>query len=401
MPKLGGKAVVIRGGCWDTYSSNCLAYGRHALSPTTRWAASGVRVVVVPRSQHFGVTPAEKGAPPKAATTEEKPSAPSAQKGVWDQAYVTTAATGEKIPHPLSRKTTRQTLADGTTIDVPEGMVCVPAGTFTMGEGESEHRVYLDAYFIGKYEVTNAEWKVFTELAGFEPLPQHWKDGKIPAGKENHPVVYVSWEDAQKYCEWATRLSSSDGGQDSGAKWEVRLPTEAQWEKAARGPEAYIYPWGNQWDKNLCNNGWLLAPFGFKPNNEGDDWYRKYDEWGKSDIGKQIIASGGNTMPVGSFPKGISFYGCYDMAGNASEWCADWFMTNYFKLKDAKRNPEGPSEEEAEEKDFSGKKSKARLLRGGSWNDFSGLCRSVYRHCYSPSARSNRYGFRVVVSVVR
>jgi formylglycine-generating enzyme required for sulfatase activity len=311
--------------------------------------------------------------------------------GAFDNAYVTTAATGEKIPHPLSRKTNKQTLADGTSIDVPEGMVYVPAGTFTMGEKESEHRVYLDAYFIGKYEVTNAEWRVFTELASFGPLPKHWKDGKIPAGKENHPVVYVSWEDAQKYCEFVRRLTKRD----------VRLPTEAQWEKAARGPEDYKYPWGNEWDKNLCNNGYLLAQFGFEPNDEGDDWQKKWAEWQKTEKGKEIIASGGTTMPVGSFPKGKCFYGCYDMAGNVYEWCADWYMTNYFKLKDAKRNPEGPSEEEAEEKNFSGKKMKARLLRGGSWSYNSGNCRTVSRLCYCPSFRGNYYGFRVVVSVVR
>jgi formylglycine-generating enzyme required for sulfatase activity len=270
-------------------------------------------------------------------------------------------------------------------------MVYVPAGTFTMGEKESEHRVYLDAYFIGKYEVTNAEWRVFTELASFEPLPAHWKDGKIPAGKENHPVVFVSWEDAQKYCEFISRLT----------KREVRLPTEAQWEKAARGRDDYIYPWGNQWDKDLCNSGYNLAQFGFRPNAEGEEWDKKWAEWQKTEKGKEIIANGGNTAPVGSFPKGKCFYGCYDMAGNVCEWCSDWYMTNYYQLRDARKNPEGPTEEEAEVVDCWGKKSKARVLRGGSWFNYSLYCPSVKRHRVYPSSRNPYYGFRVVVSVVR
>jgi formylglycine-generating enzyme required for sulfatase activity len=249
----------------------------------------------------------------------------------------------------------------------------------------------LDAYFIGKYEVTNAEWKVFCDFTGFTPLPTHWKDGKIPEGKENHPVVYVSWDDIQKYCQWVTT--------ETGRK--ASLPTEAQWEKAARGPNAYIYPWGNAWDKQLCNNGWLLAPFGFKPNDEGDDWRKKWDVWQKTDKGKEIIAAGGNTTPVGSFPQGKCFYGCYDMAGNAYEWCQDWFTTNYYKLKDARKNPEGPTEEQAEVRDFSGKKSKARVLRGGTWYNYPSYCRSVIRNSRYPSYRSNSYGFRVVVAVSR
>jgi formylglycine-generating enzyme required for sulfatase activity len=141
---------------------------------------------------------------------------------------------------------------------------------------------------------------------------------------------------------------------------------------------------------------------GFRPNDKGDDWNKRYDEWQKSDKAKEINAAGGNTTPVGSFPKGKCFYGCYDMAGNASEWCLDWFITNYYKLKDAKRNPQGPNEEQAEEFDFSGKKSKARALRGGRWNLGSVACRTVFRSRFDPSYRgAGLYGFRVVVAAVR
>jgi formylglycine-generating enzyme required for sulfatase activity len=313
----------------------------------------------------------------------------------FDDVYVAAAATtGDKIPHPLSRKTYKQTLADGTTVDVPEGMVYIPPGEFTMGENESEHKVYLDAYSIGKYEVTNAEWKVFTDITGFTPLPKHWKDGKIPEGKGNHPVVNVSWEDIQKYCEWASKETGH----------QVRLPTEAQWEKAARGPEGFIFPWGNAWNTDLCNGGgWYLARFGFNPNGTKEDRAKKSSEWRNSDAGKEIIAAGGNTTPVGSFPKGKCFYGCYDMAGNVQEWCQDWFLTDYYKLKDATRNPEGPTEEQAEDSDSSsGKKSKGHAIRGGSWeNDHYNAYRCVNRTGRVPSYRVMFFGFRVAVRLAR
>ncbi len=334
----------------------------------------------------------------RSTPTQEKgkePSAPSAVKS-YDDIYVATAATGEKIPHPLSPKTYKM-MYQGKRIDVPEGMVYVPAGEFLMGENESEHKVYLDAYFIGKYEVTNAEWKAFVEAAKFTP-PNHWKGGEIPEGKDNHPVVYVSWEDAQKYCEWVNKGKGSGFGVQGS---EVRLPTEAQWEKAARGPKAFIYPWGNNWDPRNCNwQGTWVGRYGlrFDPNDgvASDLW----EAFTKSDkYTKEIVPGGGMTMPIGSFQKNKSFYGCYDMAGNVREWCWDWFKTDYYRLKDAKRNPQGPDEEDAEEVDFSGAKRKARVVRGGAWNYNATNCRAAYRYRYTPSSRNYNYGFRVVCGV--
>jgi formylglycine-generating enzyme required for sulfatase activity len=322
-----------------------------------------------------------EGAEGEKRQAEEKgPSSPAAlpSSQSYDDVYVTTAATGEKIPHPLSKKV-KSIVYMQKRVEIPEGMVYVPPGIFTMGEGESEHKVYLDAYFIGKYEVTNAEWKAFIDATAFTPLPPYWKGGQIPQGKENHPVVRVSWEDIQQYCEWVSKETGR----------EVKLPTEAQWEKAARGPKAYIYPWGNQWNPRNCNwQGTWVGKYGLKFNpNEGvasDVWtaFTKSEKYTK-EIYQEL---GGMTLPVGSFPKDRSFYACHDMAGNAYEWCADWFKTDYYKLQDAKRNPEGPNEEEAEEEDFSGKKSKARVLRGGSWYYNSGGCRTVYRTYAYPRA---------------
>ena len=272
-------------------------------------------------------------------------------------------------------------------------MVYVPAGKFKMGENESEHEVYLDAFFIGKYDVTNAEWKAFTDATGFTPQPSHWKGGQIPQGKENHPVVYVSWEDIKKYCEWVSKETGR----------EVKLPTEAQWEKAARGPKAFEYPWGNDWNPDSCNwQGTWVAKYGLEFNpTEGvpsDQWtaFTKSEKYTKEICSEM----GGMTMPVGSFPKGKCLYGCYDMAGNAYEWCQDWFMMNYYKLKDARKNPEGPTEEQAEEvvvDTAKGTKGKARLLRGGSWNNFSGNCRPVSRLRHPSAYRYYCNGFRVVL----
>jgi formylglycine-generating enzyme required for sulfatase activity len=325
--------------------------------------------------------------------TAEEASAKSAASAVksFDDVSVATAATGDKIAHPLSKKIKTMAYLDNW-IRIPEGMVFVPAGEFVMGEGVSEHKVYLDDYRIGKYEVTNAEWKAFVDAKGAR-VPDHWKQGEIPEGKENHPVVYVSWEDAKAYCDW--------GSKETGR--QVRLPTEAQWEKAASwdsgGQRKRMYPWGDQWDRALCNNGYLLAQFGFAPHDEGPDWDKTSDRWAKTGKGQALRSAGGNTMPVGSLPKGKSFYGCHDMAGNAGEWCEDWFVRDYFRLKEAKRNPQGPTEEQAEDKDFSGKKKgKARLVRGGSWDSHSGNCRTPDRNCYYPSYRDDTCGFRVVVA---
>jgi formylglycine-generating enzyme required for sulfatase activity/tRNA A-37 threonylcarbamoyl transferase component Bud32 len=173
-------------------------------------------------------------------------------------------------------------LAPGVTME----FVRVPAGEFTMGSDRGDerpiHQVNLPEYLIGKYPVTNRQYQVFTRAGG--KMPQHWNDGMIPAGKEDHPVAQVSWHDAHAFCDWL----SKKGG------ISVRLPSEAEWEKAARGTDARSYPWGNQLpDEKRCN---------YK-NNVKD------------------------TTQVGKYsPQGDSPYGCVDMAGNVYEWTVDWYL---------------------------------------------------------------------------
>jgi formylglycine-generating enzyme required for sulfatase activity len=177
----------------------------------------------------------------------------------------------------------------------PEGMVLIPAGPFIMGtedlaleelaqdfgiakpwieDATPAHRVDLPAYFMDQYEVTNAEYMRFVEARGVPTLP-HWSNNRPAPEQRSLPVVYVSWMEAQAYCQWT-------GG---------RLPTEAEWEKAARGMDAYLYPWGNQFERGRANVGGVTA----------------------------------GLHAVGSHPKGNSPYGLSDMIGNAWEWIDGWY----------------------------------------------------------------------------
>jgi iron(II)-dependent oxidoreductase len=235
-----------------------------------------------------------------------------------------------------------------TIINPKDGkeMILIPASEFVMGSDEGEerekppHKVYIDPFYISRYPVTNGEYKKFVDATKYSP-PSPWQNGKIPPGKENHPVVNVSWNDAVVYAQWAG----------------ARLPTEAEWEKAASWDdikkEKRVYPWGKDFDASKCNTS-------------------------ESGIG--------DTTPVGKYsPRGDSFYGVADMAGNVWEWCADWYDANYYK-NSPRENPKGPAS------------GQYRVLRGGSWVSDRYLVRAACRDMYDPDRRSRDYGFRVVVS---
>jgi formylglycine-generating enzyme required for sulfatase activity len=214
-------------------------------------------------------------------------------------------------------------------------MVFVPAGEFSMGsnDGESDekpvHTVYLDAYYIDEYEVTNAQYRKCVE-AGVCSQPSYWDDSGY--NKPNQPVVGVNWNDAKTYCQWAG----------------ARLPTEAEWEKAAQGTDGRTYPWGNQSaDCSRANYGGCV----------------------------------GRPAEVGQYPTGASPYGALDMAGNVWEWVADWYAADYYGRSPA-RNPQGPDS------------GQYRVLRGGSWSASAYSLRAAYRGGSDPADRSGSSGFR-------
>ncbi|MCS6861887.1 MAG: SUMF1/EgtB/PvdO family nonheme iron enzyme [Abditibacteriales bacterium] len=261
-----------------------------------------------------------------------------------------------KIPDYIKRKNEELKKAQEEALNAlkqkgvtpPADMVLIPAGEFIMGKDDGEddekpaHKVYLDAYWIDKYEVTNEQYAKFldhitrtkdhskchpNEPRGKNHTPKFWKDSQLNQPKQ--PVVGVDWFDAYAYAHWAGK----------------RLPTEAEWEKAARGTDERDYPWGNDWIDELAN------------------------------------VDGDAPREVGSFPDGASPYGVMDMAGNVWEWCADWYD---FYRKEAQRNPQGPP----------ASPRGMRVLRGGSWHDDMDACRAPYRMGATLLLREAYIGFR-------
>ncbi len=211
---------------------------------------------------------------------------------------------------------TAGTITFATAADLPtsdKDMLLIPKGEFTMGSNEhadeTKHQVVLDAYWIDKYETSNARFKEFMKATS-HPAPAYWDDPRL--SKPNQPVVGVSWTDASAFCKWEGK----------------RLPTEAEWERAAKGPDGdRHYPWGHSLDPKKANYGQNV----------------------------------GRTMPVDSYPEGVSGYGVYNMAGNVFEWVDDWYQPSYYKQSVA-LNPKG-----ADQGYNYANQGPVKVLRGGSW----------------------------------
>jgi formylglycine-generating enzyme required for sulfatase activity len=222
-----------------------------------------------------------------------------------------------------------------------------------------QHVVHLDDYWIMQTEVTNAQWQQYMSEGGQQPT--FWADSRF--NSSNQPVVGVNWHDAQAYADW---LSHKAGV-------AIRLPTEAEWEKAARGVDGRLYPWGNDWNFARINYCDMNCRYNAtNPNltrlrdRNGDDGYA----W---------------TSPVGSYSAGVSPYGIFDMAGNVWEWTQDWYGVNYYALSPAS-NPLGPPQ------------GAERVIRGGSFHNYFYDTRSDYRAKDPPETKDDNIGFRLVAT---
>ena len=215
-----------------------------------------------------------------------------------------------------------------------QGMTFIEAGSFLMGHQDADsrwpaHTVDLDAYWIDRYPVTNADYEVFVKETGHEQ-PTHWISEAYQPDMANHPTVYIPFDDAKAYAKWIGK----------------RLPSEAEWEKAARGTEGQSYPWGNSEAAERCNTN-------------GDY---------------------GGTTPVDKFAAGASPYGVMDMSGNVLEWVADWHGD--YDTSEPNRNPVGPPT------------GKHRCTRGGHYDVLARDARCASRHWNPPEKGQHHIGFR-------
>ena len=299
-------------------------------------------------------TPTPTPIPPTATATP--PPAPTATEAPLPTAAPVTpgnaSATPTRAPTTAPAVSSSACTAIGQTLKSSKDnadLVCVPAGEFLMGSTDSDkdaqdnekpqHKVDLDAFWIDRTEVTNAQYEKCVQ-AGQCTASSYASDSKYNG--DTQPVVGVTWNDATTYCEWAGR----------------RLPTEAQWEKAARGTDGHLYPWGNQ--MATCDYAVVAVT---------------YDS--ETGCGKKT------TWPVGSKPKGASPYGALDMAGNVWEWVEDQYDAEYYANSPSK-NPTGPSS------------GPDRLLRGFGWYYDTGGVRAAYRGYAYPDTRLDYFGFRCV-----
>jgi serine/threonine-protein kinase len=289
---------------------------------------------------------------PGAVINPGRPTATAAARltGVAQATIKMTEQPTETVPAVATQTATVQ--AVGCTsigqkkVSSKDGMelLCVPAGEFPMGSDDGEddekpvHTVYLDAYWIDQTEVTNRQYALCVSAGACQAPGETNSPTRLSyyanSTYANYPVIFVNWNQANDYCQWAGR----------------QLPSEAQWEKAARSTDGRTFPWGS---------------IGNTPTDKKHNSYQEV----------------GDTYAVGSYPAGASPYGAFDMAGNVWEWVADWYSENYY-ASSPERNPTGPTD------------GQGRVLRGGAWSNFENYLRSSLRIKNEPDSWSNGIGFR-------
>lgn len=321
----------------------------------------------------------DDGLPPDAAPSRPPPQGDASREENTKRRYLLARAKqstdyGDAALREGNAKLARQHYAHAAQLhsQIYPDMVYVPPGRFTRGSdrGHAEEKpaatISLDGFWIDKYEVTNEMYRKFAVETGHRvpykgnasggwARPYNWnKEGAAyPEGKGRYPVVFVTWDDAEAYATWAGK----------------RLPSEAEWEKAARGTDGRVWPWGNEWKSGLCNSSDRLAK---RKLWDLKDWQAWYDRWLKLD---PVERNEDTNMAVGSYPLGVSPYGAYDMAGNVYEWCQDWWDEDFYKEEAGRgKNPvctvRGPH---------------LKVMKGGSWRRFgSDSVRCAHRACYAP-----------------
>ena len=350
--------------------SLCLLWGCSKDKPTAVATTGAISGKITDATTSVGITGATVTTSPATSTATTDANGNYTISSVASASYMVTAG---KTGYASNSGSATVTAGNTSTVNIaltPTGTVSIewvsiPAGNFTMGSDSTDlyfssdewprHTVYLDAYQISKYEVTNAQYKAFMDAGGYTNSaywttdgwnwrtthsvtePYYWSSGELNSGIAfpNYPVLGVTWYEAYAFCNWT-------GG---------HLPTEAQWEKAARYTDARYYPWGSTWDASKCNSYENVSPDTFCYSS-----------------------------PVGYFTAGVSSYGVYDMAGNVWEWVNDLYGSGYYSDPGANSNPTGPTTGEY------------RVLRGGSYDYYYNLpCYVANRYHLYPDGSAVSY----------
>jgi formylglycine-generating enzyme required for sulfatase activity len=314
----------------------------------SRWVHGSLRNVILQRLRAgFALNIREE-----AKRRQRRPKVTGLLKRLWDTGTVKEQAIWNVIER---RRMATQALVRGgggywrPPYGEPE-WVEITAGEFWMGEDTEAHQLYLDTFYISLVPITNAQYQLFVQATGHQP-PGHWEEGRPLRGRESHPVVRVSWHDALAYCQWLSQVTGKP----------ITLPSEAEWEKAARGVrDRRAYPWGDNFDIIHCNS-----------------------------VGLRL----GDTTPVGIFPTGASPYGVLDMAGNVGEWTRSLWGKDFdepefkypYDATDGRENLEAG-------------KGVYHVLRGGSFHDGGKVVRCTSRLRYLSDLGVRDQGFRVIVA---